>query len=92
MKPGDVFVGVTDFFSILLPGAALTFIGLFLFEQLRGHVPADHLLMTLINMTGAAAWAGSAVVSYIVGTSSRRSAPGSTSCTTNARTTTATAR
>lgn len=65
MKPGEFFVGVTDFFSIVLPGAGITFIALFWAGQIE--VPADHVLHGLLSLSGTPAWAAFAVVAYALG-------------------------
>ncbi len=36
--PQKFFIGLTDFFSILMPGAMLTYLGLRLFPELRNHL------------------------------------------------------
>jgi hypothetical protein len=67
LKPEDFFVGVTDFFSILLPGAAIAFIGLFVIDQVGSSIPSDHVLRSLINLRGTAAWVAFGVASYVLG-------------------------
>ena len=65
MKPGDFFIGVTEFFSILLPGAAMGFIAC----QVASHVdiPADHVLSSLLKMTDTPGWIAFLVASYVLG-------------------------
>lgn len=65
MKPGDFFIGVTDFFSVLVPGAGITFIGVFWGKQLD--VPPDHVLAAVLGASGAVGWAAFLVISYFLG-------------------------
>jgi hypothetical protein len=65
MKPGDFFLGITEFFSIMLPGAGTVFIALFMVRQVE--VPPDHVLHALLALTGPAAWSAFAVCSYALG-------------------------
>jgi hypothetical protein len=65
MKPGDFFLGVTDFFSILLPGAGVAFIGKFWAERIL--IPSDHMLAGVLRLQDAAAWTAFAVISYVLG-------------------------
>jgi hypothetical protein len=57
-KPGDLFVGATDFFSVLLPGVALTFVLLWRFGDLLG-----------LALLGEKTWQAAAflTVAYILG-------------------------
>jgi hypothetical protein len=61
VKPGDFFVGIIDFFAILLPGAMLCFLGLpFAHDHLFGHVlPAV--------AAGAQSWVAFVLASYLLG-------------------------
>lgn len=67
MKPSDFFLGVTELFSILLPGAAIAFIALFWGVRAHDYIPSDHLLASLLDLNSAAGWAAFLVLSYILG-------------------------
>lgn len=60
-KPSDFFIGIIDFFSVILPGALLTFILLPYKQQLfNGHV------LPVIE-PGTSSWMAFFIVSYILG-------------------------
>ncbi len=61
-KPGDFFVGVTDLFSVLLPGAVLTFIAMRAEESL-GLVD----LFGLLQLKDAAGYTAFAVSAFLLG-------------------------
>ena len=61
-KPGDFFVGVTDLFSVLLPGAVLTFFAMRA-EQSFGHVD----LFGLMQLKDAAGYTAFVVSSFLLG-------------------------
>jgi len=61
-KPGDFFVGVTDLFSVLLPGAVLTFVAMRA-EQSLG--PAD--LFGLLRLRDAAGYTAFGVSAFLLG-------------------------
>jgi hypothetical protein len=63
MKPGDFFVGVSEFFAILLPGAVLTFAGAYVAN--RFGVRCNGL--AALGLTDASEWWALAVVAYTVG-------------------------
>lgn len=62
LKPGDFFVGVIDFFSVLLPGALLTAI-LASIDEVR----TFPLLAEIIGSSDAAQWVAFALASYALG-------------------------
>jgi len=60
-EPQKFFVGLMDFFSIILPGALLTFL-------LRGEVAqTDWLAQRLPSLDGAKGWVAFLVASYLLG-------------------------
>lgn len=61
-KPGDFFVGVTDLFSVLLPGAVLTFFAMRAEQSLR-HVD----LFGLLQLRDAAGYTAFAVSAFLLG-------------------------
>lgn len=61
-KPGDFFVGVTDLFSVLLPGAVLTFFAMRV-EQSLGHVD----LFGLLQLKDAAGYMAFVVSAFLLG-------------------------
>ena len=63
MKPDDLFVGVSEFFAILLPGAVLTFAGAYVAN--RFHVRCDGL--HALGLTETSTWWALAIVAYTVG-------------------------
>jgi 8-oxo-dGTP pyrophosphatase MutT (NUDIX family) len=60
LKPQKFFMGLTDFFSILLPGALLTFL---VIDEVGPVVLGDHYY----NLVGAQAWAAFLTASYLFG-------------------------
>jgi hypothetical protein len=64
VKPANFFIGVTEFFSILLPGAAITFIA---YVWLKDIVPEAHVLRVLLGLKDVSGWVAFAVVSYVTG-------------------------
>lgn len=63
MKPDDLFVGVSEFFAILLPGAVLTFAGAYVANRFDVRC---HGLQAL-GLTDEPAWWALAIVAYTVG-------------------------
>lgn len=61
-KPSDLFVGVIDFFAILLPGAIIVGVGL----QLDGRMYGDAGLLQPVG-DGAEAWVAFLVAAYLAG-------------------------
>ena len=67
LKPTDFFVGIVDFFSILLPGALLTFL---IITSLSEHTSQHPLLAkALEEFRGErkVGWVAFAIASYILG-------------------------
>jgi hypothetical protein len=62
-KPGDFFVGVTDLFSVLLPGAVVSFIAMKAEQSLLP--PAD--LFGLLKLTDASGYMAFLVCSFLLG-------------------------
>ncbi len=60
-KPGDLLVGVVDFFAILLPGAMLAFVGM----KFQGAIFNDRILPQLGD--GAPRWIAFILASYLIG-------------------------
>jgi hypothetical protein len=62
-KPGDFFVGVTDLFSVLMPGAVVSFIAVQAEQSL--HPPAD--LFGLLRLKDASGYTAFLVCSFLLG-------------------------
>ncbi len=62
-KPGDFFVGVTDLFSVLLPGAVVSFVAMKAEQSL--HPPAD--LFGLLQLRDASGYTAFVVCSFLLG-------------------------
>jgi hypothetical protein len=62
-KPGDFFVGVTDLFSVLLPGAVVSFVAMRAEQSLNP--PAD--LFGLLELKDAAGYTAFLVSSFLLG-------------------------
>jgi hypothetical protein len=62
MKPSDLFVGISDFFGIVLPGAVTLFVVMEVLARLG--VPEDHVVA---QMTGTRGWVASCVIAYVAG-------------------------
>jgi hypothetical protein len=62
-KPGDFFVGVTDLFSVLLPGAVVAFVAMKAEQSLRP--PAD--LLGLLKLKDAPGFTAFLVCSFLLG-------------------------
>jgi hypothetical protein len=61
-KPSDFFVGITEFFSVLMPGAAITFVLLAIGKERLGHDPG------LSTFSGAnVQYVAFFAVSYVLG-------------------------
>jgi hypothetical protein len=73
--PQKFFISMMDFFSVLLPGALLSYL-------LMGEVGPVMLGDRYARLAGAQAWAAFPCASYLLGTSSFCSAPGGMSSTT----------
>src|SRR4051812_26091687 len=73
MKPSDVFVGVVEFFSVLLPGAIASYLGMAAldhFHHLKNphlHLDFDPKDLPLLHEHEVAAWAAFLICSYILG-------------------------
>lgn len=61
-KPGDFFVGVTDLFSVLLPGAVLTFLAMRAEQSLH---PVD--LLGLLRLQDTSGYTAFVVLSFLFG-------------------------
>jgi hypothetical protein len=62
-KPGDFFVGVTDLFSVLLPGAVVSFVAMKAEQNLSP--PSD--LFGLLNLKDASGYTAFLVCSFLLG-------------------------
>ena len=60
-EPEKFFVGIIDFFSVLLPGALLTYL---LRDELRDHVLSDH---NYAMLSGTEGWVVFLISSYLLG-------------------------
>ena len=58
-KPGDLLLGVIEFFGILIPGAALVF--------LHGNLLLSPLGLSMTSLQTPADWIPAFIVSYILG-------------------------
>jgi hypothetical protein len=66
-KPSDFFVGVVDFFSILLPGALLTFLTEMLLAERTSQHPMLGKALKELRAERAVGWVAFAIASYILG-------------------------
>jgi len=63
-EPQKFFIGLMDFFSILLPGALLTFL---LRLEMEAHWAAHERIFALVHLPGAKGWVVFLVFSYLLG-------------------------